>query len=271
MSQSTERIRSLALAGHAGAGKTTLFEAMLHAGGALTAMGSVERGSTVSDTDPMEKARGHSIDASIASIERNGYRIHLLDTPGYADFRGPALAALAAADTVAIVVNAANGIEHGTRAMMNYAKERRLARIIVVNRIDAEGADLALLVDDLRNEFGNECLPLNLPASRGHTVRDAFFQTTGDTDFSSPGEAHQRIIDQVVEIDDDVMAHYLDAGESALSATEMRGAFERCLRDGHLVPIVFTGARDGIGVSQLLEIVERILPCPGETNPPPLP
>ncbi|MDQ8050022.1 elongation factor G [Luteibacter sp.] len=268
MSPSTERIRSLAFAGHAGAGKTTLFEAMLHAGGALTAMGSVERGSTVSDTDPMEKARGHSIDASIASIERNGYRIHLLDTPGYADFRGPALAALAAADTVAIVVNAANGIEHGTRAMMNYAKERRLARIIVVNRIDAEGADLALLVDDLRNEFGNECLPLNLPASQGHIVRDAFFQTTGDTDFSSPGEAHQRIIDQVVEIDDDVMAHYLDAGESALSATEMRGAFEHCLRDGHLVPIVFTAARDGIGVSELLEIVERILPCPGETNPP---
>ncbi|WP_211258552.1 GTP-binding protein, partial [Luteibacter rhizovicinus] len=95
MSPSTERIRSLALAGHAGAGKTTLFEAMLHTGGALTTPGSIERGSTVSDTDPMEKSRGHSIDASIASIERHGYRIHLLDTPGYADFRGPALAALA--------------------------------------------------------------------------------------------------------------------------------------------------------------------------------
>jgi elongation factor G len=269
VSPSTERIRSLALAGHAGAGKTTLFEAMLHAGGALTAMGSVERGSTVSDADPMERARGHSIDASIASIERNGYRIHLLDTPGYAEFRGPALAALAAADTVAIVVNAANGIEHGTRAMMDYAKQRGLARILVVNHIDAEGADLAALVDDLRAEFGNECLPLNLPASHGHAVRDAFFQTAGDTDFSSPGEAHQRIIDQVVEIDDEVMEHYLDAGESALSAAEVRDAFEHCLRDGHLVPIVFTGARDGIGVSELLEIVERILPCPRETNPPP--
>ncbi len=210
VSPSTEHIRSLALAGHAGAGKTTLFEAMLHAGGALTGMGSVERGSTVSDTDPMEKARGHSIDASIASIDRNGYRIHLLDTPGYADFRGPALAALAAADTVAIVVNAANGIEHGTRSMMVHAKQRGIARLVVVNRIDAEGVDLAALVDDLREEFGNECLPLNLPASKGHSVRDAFFQTAGDTDFSSPGEAHQRIIDQVVEIDDDVMEHYLE-------------------------------------------------------------
>ncbi|MET0505499.1 MAG: elongation factor G [Luteibacter sp.] len=269
MSPSTEHIRSLALAGHAGAGKTTLFEAMLHAGGALTARGSVERGNTVSDADPMERARGHSIDASVASIERNGYRIHLLDTPGYADFRGPALAALAAADTVAIVVNAANGIEHGTRAMMDYATQRGLARILVVNRIDAEGADLAALVDDLRAEFGNACLPLNLPAAHGHAVRDAFFQTAGDTDFSSPGEAHRRIIDQVVEIDDEVMEHYLDAGETALSAAEVRDAFEQCLRDGHLVPIVFTGARDGIGVGELLEMIERILPCPRETNPPP--
>ncbi|MGF6711784.1 elongation factor G [Luteibacter sp. W1I16] len=269
MSPSTEHIRSLALAGHAGAGKTTLFEAMLHAGGALTATGSVERGNTVSDTDPMEKTRGHSIDASIASIERNGFRIHLIDTPGYADFRGPALAALAAADTVAIVVNAANGIEHGTRSMMAQAKQRGVARLVVVNRIDAEGVDLAALVDELREEFGNECLPLNLPASRGHSVRDAFFQTAGDTDFSSPGEAHQRIIDQVVEIDDEVMEHYLEAGESALSAAEIRGALEHCLRDGHLVPVVFTSARDGVGVVELLDLIERILPCPSETNPPP--
>ncbi|URX60693.1 elongation factor G [Luteibacter anthropi] len=269
MSPTTERIRSLALAGHAGAGKTTLFEAMLYAGGALNAMGQVERGTTVSDTDPMEKARGHSIDAAVASIERNGYRIHLVDTPGYADFLGPALAALSATDTVAVVVNAANGIEHGTRAMMQHARERGLARILIVNRIDTDGVDLRALVDDLRSEFGNECLPLNLPASKGHAVRDAFFQTRGDTDFSSPGEAHQQLIDQVVEIDDDVMEHYLEAGESALTAAELRGALEHCLRDGHLVPIVFTGARDGIGVNELLELVERILPCPTEVNPPP--
>lgn len=269
MSPTTERIRSLALAGHAGAGKTTLFEAMLYAGGALNAMGQVERGTTVSDSDPMEKARGHSIDAAVASIERNGYRIHLVDTPGYADFLGPALAALSATDTVAILVNAANGIEHGTRAMMQHARERGLARILIVNRIDTDGVDLRALVDDLRSEFGNECLPLNLPASKGHAVRDAFFQTRGDTDFSSPGEAHQQLIDQVVEIDDDVMEHYLEAGESALTAAELRGALEHCLRDGHLVPIVFTGARDGIGVNELLELVERILPCPTEVNPPP--
>ena len=269
MSPSTERIRSLALAGHAGAGKTTLFEALLHAGGALTAMGSVERGSTVSDTDPMEKARGHSIDAAIASIARNGYRIHLIDTPGYADFRGPALAALAAADTVAVVVNAANGIEHGTRSMMAMARERGLARMLIINRIDTEGVDLPGLVNALREEFGTECLPLNLPAARGHAVRDTFFQTAGDTDFSSPGEAHRQIIDQVVEIDDEVMEHYLDAGESALGAAELRDALEHCLRDGHLVPIVFTSAREGVGIVELLDLVERILPCPTEVNPPP--
>jgi elongation factor G len=269
MSHTTEQIRNIALAGHAGAGKTTLFEALLHAGGAIQTAGTIERGNTVSDFDAQEKAHGHSIDTAIASIERKDCHVNLLDTAGYADFRGPTLSALGAVETVAVVVNATNGIEHGTRRLMHYAKQRRLARVLVINRIDMDGLDLAGLVDALRDEFGAECLPVNLPAGGGKRVLDCFFHAEGDTDFSSLAEAHRRIVDQVVEINETVMEHYLDTGESALGRAELHDAFEQCLREGHLVPICFVSARDGTGVGELLQLAADLLPNPAEGNPPP--
>ena len=269
MSHTPQQIRNVALVGHAGAGKTTLFEALLHAGGAIQTAGSVERGSTVSDFDPQEKARGHSIGTALATIDRPGCRLQLIDTPGYAEFRGPTLAVLAAVETCAVVVNAAIGIEHGTRRMMHYARERGLARLLVINRIDADGADLPGLLAALREEFGAECLPVNLPADGGRLVLDCFFRAEGATDFSSLAAAHAAIVDQVVEINEKVMGRYLDAGEGALSREELHDAFEQCLREGHLVPVCFVSARSGAGVRELLELVERLLPNPAEGNPPP--
>src|SRR5690348_2938993 len=149
MSYSTEQIRNVALAGHPGAGKTTLFEALLHAGGALQTAGTVERGSTVSDFDPIERERGHSIDAAIAATDHAGIHVNLVDTPGYPDFRGPALSALAAVETVAIVVDADAGVQYGTRRMMERAAARGLCRAIVVNKIDHEGADCARVLQQL--------------------------------------------------------------------------------------------------------------------------
>src|SRR3546814_1121414 len=98
MSYTTQQIRNVALAGHPGAGKTILFEALLHAGGTLQAAGSIERGNTASDFDPIERERGHSIDAAIASVDHGGMHLNLIDTPGYPDFRGPTLSALAAVE-----------------------------------------------------------------------------------------------------------------------------------------------------------------------------
>src|SRR5690554_4158288 len=143
MSHATSDIRNVALAGHPGAGKTMLFEALLHSGGAIQAAGSIERGSTVSDFDPLERARGHSIDAAIASVDHRGgdavrTHINLFDTPGYPDFRGAALSAISAVETVAVVVDAVAGVGHGTRRIMDHAARRGLCRAIIVNRIDAE-------------------------------------------------------------------------------------------------------------------------------------
>jgi elongation factor G len=269
VSYNTENIRNIALAGHAGAGKTTLFEALLHAGGVIQTQGSVERGSTQSDTDEQEKARGHSIDTAIASVPFGNSHINFVDTAGYADFRGPTLSAFAAVETVAIVINATNGIEYGTRRMMERAAERGLARVLVVNRIDCDGTKLSALIDALRDEFGTQCLPVNLPAQGGKQVLDCFYHSDGATDFSSLADAHQRIIDQVVEINESVMGHYLDAGEGDLSPQELHDAFEQCLREGHLVPICFVSARTGVGVKEFLDLADRLLPNPAEGNAPP--
>jgi elongation factor G len=265
----TEDIRNVALAGHAGTGKTTLFEALLQAGGAIQTAGSIERGNTVSDFDDQEKERKHSIHSTIASVDVDATHVNLIDTAGYADFRGEALSALTAVETCAVVVNAANGVEYGTRRLMHYAKQRGLARMLVINRIDAEGIDLAALVDALREEFGPECLPVNLPAENGASVADCFFAPQGTSDLGPVADAHQRIIDQVVEINERMMGKYLEDGEGALSPDELHEAFEQCLREGHLVPICFTSARTGAGVAELLSIARKLLPHPGEANPPP--
>ena len=267
MSYSTQQIRNIALAGHPGAGKTSLFEALLHAGGTLQVAGSIERGTTVSDFDEIEKTRGHSIDCAIASTDHNAIHVNLIDTPGYPDFRGPALSALAAVETVAVVVDADSGVEYGTRRMMEYAKSRTLCRAIIVNKID-HGADLAGLMDALRDSFGAEVLPLNLPAKGGSEVIDCFRNREGESDLGPVADWHQRILDQVVEINENVMERYLDVGEEGLTGDTLHAAFEQCLREGHLVPVCFVSAKSGVGVRKLLDVAETLFPHPGEANPP---
>ncbi|MEJ8568902.1 elongation factor G [Elongatibacter sediminis] len=264
----TEDIRNITLVGHTGAGKTTLVEALLQKAGVIGEVGTIERGTTTTDHDPMEKEFQHSLDSAIASLDFEGVHINLIDTPGFPDFRGPTLTAMAAAETTAIVINASSGIELSTRRMMRRAKRRRLCRIIIVNKIDQEGAELTRLIKQIREEFGPECLPINLPADNLSTVRDCFFQEDGETDIFSLGEAHEAIIDQVVETSEDLMEKYLE-GES-LSREELHDAFERALRQGHLVPICFTSGVTGAGLGEFLRLCKRLIPNPTEGNAPPV-
>ncbi|HBX56881.1 elongation factor G [Pseudomonas sp. UBA2684] len=263
---SVESIRTVALVGQGDSGKTMLVEALLHRAGAIGAMGSLERGDTVCDSDPLEREYRHSLSSALAHCSYAGAEINLIDTPGFPDFIGQAIAALAAVETALVVVNAQAGIELTTRRMMTLAGERGLCRLLIVNKIDAERVDLSQLLADLRVTFGKEVLPLNLPAENASRVVDCFFNPVGEADFSSVSEAHQALVDQVVEVDEALMARYLEQGE--ISPDELHAPFERALREGHLIPLCFVSARSGAGVSELLDILVRLAPNPQEGNSP---
>ena len=269
VSYTTESIRNIALVGHATAGKTTLVEAILHHAGKLSAPGTVEKGNTVCDFDPQEKTHQHSLDAALVNLDYQDTHINLIDTPGFPDFIGQAIAVLPSVETVAVVINAQTGIEAVTQRMMERAAARRLCRMIVVNKIDAENVDLPGLLDQIQETFGKECLPINLPAKQGATVVDCFFNPSGDSDFSSVAAAHSALIDQVVEVDEDLMTLYLEQGED-LQPEQLHEPFEKALREGHLIPICFVSARTGAGLEDLLDTFTRLLPNPTEGNPEPL-
>ena len=214
-------VRTLALVGAAGAGKTSLAEALLYKAGAIGACGSVERGSTVSDHDPLERRMQHSLNASVMHLTHAGTRIYLIDTPGGPDFLGQSLPALEAVETVAVVINAATGIEPMAVRMMEYAASRGLARMIIVNKIDAPGVSLSGLLADIQATFGRECLPLNVP----------------DADF---------------------VDRYLENGD--VDPSELHAPLEQALREGHLIPVCFASSRSGAGVAELLDVIVKLLP-----------
>lgn len=262
----TEKVRTLALVGPPAGGKTTLAEAMLLAAGAIGAAGSVEKGSTVSDHDPIERRMQHSLNASVMHLTHDGTRIHFIDTPGSADFLGQSLPALEAVETAAVVINAATGIEPMAVRMMEYAAARQLDRLIIVNKIDAQGVQLGRLLEDIQATFGRECLPLNLPADGGARVVDCFFNREDESDLGPVDAAHRALVEQVVEVDAAFVDRYLNDGD--VDASELHAPLEQALREAHLIPVCFVSARTGAGVAELLDIIVKLLPDPTEANPP---
>jgi elongation factor G len=264
---STESIRTVALVGHTGSGKTTLAEALLAKAGAIPAAGSVERGNTVCDFDPLEKEYKHSLNSSIVNFAWKGTHIHLIDTPGSPDFMGQAIGALAAVETAVIVINAETGVQLATDRMLKWAAKRNLCRMVVINRIDAENADLPEVLARIQQAVGKECLPINLPAKNATDVVDCFFSPEGESDFSSVKAAHSALVDQVVEVDEKLMEKYLEQGE--IAPEELHAPFEKALREGHLIPVCFTSARNGAGVEALLDVFVNLAPNATEGNAPP--
>jgi len=259
-------IRTLALVGQTASGKTSLAEALLHKAGAIGAPGSLERGTTVSDFDPMERKAQHSLNAALLHLQHHDTRVHLIDTPGYADFVGQSMTALEAVETAAVVINASTGIEMMSTRMMEWAQQRHLCRMVIVNKIDAQGLNLPALLEQIRSAFGKECLPLNLPAGGGTKVVDCFFNTQGESDFSSVDAAHRALVEQVVEVDPAFVDRYLNDGD--VDPRELHAPLEQALREGHLIPVCFVSARNGAGVAELLDVIELLLPNPTEGNPP---
>ncbi len=262
----TENIRNVALIGPSGAGKTQLAEALLHHAGVITRLGTPEEGNTVSDFEPEEKDRRSSITTSVLHFEADGVHVNLLDTPGYPDFLGAVLRGLAAADTAVLVISAAGGVDIHARRLFKAATDAGLARMVVVNKADAENIDLAPLVEQIREALGSGCRPLTLPVGQGSGftgVVDAFEKESGEA-LLDVAAAHGELVESVVEADEGLMERYL--GDETIEPAELAGAFAGALVQGTLVPILFTSARQEVGVAELARALARYTPNPAQAK-----
>jgi len=265
-----DSIRNLCFCGQTGSGKTTLVERLLFESGEISRQGNVEDGNTVSDYSDEERRYRHSLQPSIVHFDHEVLHVNVIDTPGMSDFIGHAIACFPAVESVVVVIDAAKGIESETSRLMQVAADRKLPRMFLINKIDLPDVDLGALVHDLRETFGEICLPINMPTPDRSDVIDIFETDAHDaTAFSSAKVAHTRIVEQVVEVDDQLTENYLEEGAERLDPKRLHEAFEKALCEGHLVPIVFASAITGSGIGHLLHVTASLLPSPLEGNPRP--
>ncbi len=260
----TKNIRNIALLGHGGSGKTILAERMIHACGMTNRIGTLAEGSTVCDFNPDEKEKQHSIDATPAFITHKGTHINLIDTPGYPDHVGSIFGALDAVETAVIVINAAAGIEVNTRRVWKEATRAGLARMIVVARTDHENVDTQKIFGQIREQFSENCLALNLPVGQAHDfagVEDVLALSESPADVVGDLQsAHDQLVEAVVEADDEVMEKYLETGE--VEAGQLSCVTAKAVASGRVVPVLFCAAEKDLGVSQLLDAIVNFAPSP---------
>jgi len=256
----TEDIRNFVLIGHGGAGKTSLAEALLHTAGLTNRLGSVDDSTSIFDADEEEKQRKCTIDPGFGHLTWKNKTVNLIDTPGFPDFSGGALPSLTAVETAVLVISAPAGIEINTRKMFNAAGDRKLARIIVINKIDAENLDLPGLVESITKQFGSGCRVLNLPSADGKSLVNCLAGADGQTSFGDAAQAHTELVESIVEAEDALTEAYL-AGEQ-LSDEQLARAFTKALAGGTVIPILFSSARCELGVKELLDVLADYAPNP---------
>lgn len=261
----TGNIRNIVLLGHGGSGKTSLAEIMLHKTGATNRLGSVDDKTSICDYYDEEKEHQHSIQSAIVHIEHAGKLINIIDAPGYPDFIGPAIKAIPATETAVIVISAAAGIETNTRKMSELTAQANMPRIIVINKMDAENVDLPELIKNIQDTFGSQCRCANLPGADKASVIDCIENETGDSPLMDVAQAHTELIESVIEADDDLMESYL--GGEEISTEKIASVFVEALKAGTITPIVFTNARKGTGVQELLDIIVKYTPSPSQAKP----
>jgi elongation factor G len=274
--QAADRIRNVALVGHRGSGKTSLHEALLHEAGATTRLGSVADGTTVSDADEDEKARGMSISASLASFEWRDVKVNLIDTPGEPSFIADALGALRVCESAVFVVNGVLGVEVGTQRLWERAKELGVARLVYVNMLDRERADFFRTLDALKNAFGPHVVATEIPIGAEHTTRGlidlvdmkAYQYNDGScSEIPIPDdmadlarEYREKLMDEVAENSEALMERYLEGEE--ISHDEIVTALEDGTDHGHIFPVTCGVATSRLGSNRLLDAIVDDLPSP---------
>ncbi len=278
----TDKVRNVVLVGHGGAGKTSLAEAMLHVAGATSRLGSVDEGHSNLDWDPEEIKRKNSVNLALAPVNHKSVKINVIDTPGYADFIGDAIAGLAAAEMALFVVDAVSGPQVQTDRLWKLAGEMGVARAILINRLDKENADFDATMAALEERYGHRIgevqVPMGAEASfRGviDVIRMKAYHHEGDheevgdipEEFTSAAEkARDKLTELVAEADDDLMEKYLLEGEP-LSQEELEVLLDKAIAQGIFIPTFITSATKLQGVEDLLDEIVSFFPEPTTHGP----
>ncbi|MGV3720373.1 MAG: elongation factor G [Actinomycetota bacterium] len=275
---SGDAIRNVAIAGHQGAGKTSLAEAVLFDTGAIDRLGRVDDGAAKTDFDPEEQRRQISINLALAPVEWKGCKINLLDSPGYLDFQGEVASAMRVADAAVIVVPGPSGVEVGAETAWELATEHQLPKLIFVNKMDRENADYGRVMESIRAAFGNRCVPIQAPIgqeTRFVGVVDVLRQTsiTGAGKDVRVGpvpaecearvqELREALMECAAEADDELLEKYL--GGEPLSDEELSRGVVAAVKGCGLVPVLFGSAAVNLGIQPLLDALVELAPSPAE-------
>jgi elongation factor G len=276
----TNAIRNIALVSHGGAGKTSLGEAMLFLTGAITRMGKVEDGSTISDFEEEEIRRGLSLSTAILPVEYEDHKINILDTPGYTDFIGEVISALGVSDSAVVMIDAVSGVEVGTEVVWESCKQFNMPRFLLINKMDRDNASyeraLASL-DTLPTEA--TFLPLQLPWGRRQQFKgvidilsmNAYGEVKSkpvdipDELTEAAEQARLVLVEAAAEGDDSLLEKYLD-GEQ-LSRDEIQAGLKAVIQSGRYIPVLLSAATSGLGAQALLDVILALSPSPAESAP----
>ena len=266
----TERLRNIVLLSHSGAGKTILAEALLNAAGVTSRTGTIEEGNTASDYEPEEARRQSSVQLSVLPCPWRGHKINVIDTPGYADFRGETISGVRVADGAVIVVSAPADIEVGTRQMWQLASDRELKKMVFVNKMNRENADFQRVMDSISEAFGKSCIPITVPlgAEADFSGVVDLLDPSVEVPESVKGQieaARERLTEAVAETDDDLTMKYLE-GET-LTQEELTNGLKKAVASGVIVPVLAGAATSGAGVKELMDAVVDYMPSPADVEP----
>ena len=261
----TDHLRNVVLLSHSGAGKTILSEAALLATKATTRLGRVEDETTTSDYEPEEHKRQNSIQTSVLPVIHKDFKINLLDSPGYADYRGEVVSALRAADAALVLVSAPAGVEVGTIQMWQMAED--LPKLIVVSKLDRENSEFDRVMEALVEAFGRECVPVQIPigseADFSGVVNLLDPKADVPADLADEAEeARERIIEAAAESDEELADKYLEGEE--LTQDEILAGLKVGMSEGTFIPVVATSGLNGVGVVELLDTIVGLLPSPAD-------
>jgi elongation factor G len=258
--------RNLAICGHASAGKTTLVDRLLAASGAVSGTPDVADKSSICDFDEEEKAHGHSIESSLVHLSHGETQFNLIDTPGYSDFLGGMIGAIAAVDCAVVCINAHDGIQLNTRRAMDEAAKAGIARMIVITKMDDPQADFNALFARCRELWGTSVVPVQVPVGQGESLSEVV------STIDLPGEArgavmnlahaHEQLVEKLVETDETLMEQYFDG--KMPDADALPALLKEGVANGTVVPVLCVSATTGVGLKELLETLASIAPAPSD-------